>query len=61
MYIFNLSIILPINDDFELSVYEMYVKFISHALKQVKSHMLQNLMEDIILLKYRHAFLSLTN
>jgi hypothetical protein len=49
MYNFNLSIILPINDDFELSVYEMYVKFISHALKQVKSHMLQNLMEDIIL------------
>jgi len=41
MYNFNFSIILLINDDFELSVYEMYVKCISHALKQVKSHMLQ--------------------
>ena len=61
MYDFILRIIIFISNDFELSVDEMYVKFISHAPVKVKSHMLHNLMEDIILLNYRHAFLSLTN
>jgi fructosamine-3-kinase len=49
MYNFNLSIILPINDDFELSFYEMYVKFIVIDLDVLKRRFLFQFIQLVVI------------